>query len=75
MRETTVRCHEAHDDEFLILPRSPDKSFVLLETFREMHAGLYLFICLTLIRVVGQSFSRSVHWVVTDRGERANVRQ
>lgn len=34
MRERTVRCHEAHDNEFLILPRSPDKSFILLETLR-----------------------------------------
>lgn len=34
MHEETVRCHETYDNEFLILPRSPDKSFILLEIFQ-----------------------------------------
>jgi len=74
MRERTVRCHEAHDNEFLILPRSPDKLFVLLETFRKMQAGLYSFASRWRAWLDSPSFVPFVG-VVTDRGERASVRQ
>ena len=65
MRERTVRCHEAHDDEFLILPHSPDKSFVLLETFDARNACTQiLFIHLLYVNawLDSPSFIPSVGW-------------